>query len=154
MMDDTITTLLRGVADGSISVDDARTALEGAELTEEEMSSAIDHGVFNIAEPGTIVSASLAPSGAWLRRGAGRCSRWPLICAERSKIPCPRRVQCTPAACTGLCWLVLEISLHRNGDKPAVPLWSGARPGGAFRGAKRRWGTCAAVRATPAAPVG
>ena len=32
-MDDTITTLLRGVADGSISVDDARTALEGAELT-------------------------------------------------------------------------------------------------------------------------
>ena len=64
MMDDTITTLLRGVADGSISVDDARTALEDAELTEEEMASAIDHGVFNIAEPGTIVSASLAPSGA------------------------------------------------------------------------------------------
>ena len=25
------------------------------------MASAIDHGVFNIAEPGTIVSASLAP---------------------------------------------------------------------------------------------
>ena len=64
MMDDTITALLRGVADGSIAVDDARTALEGAELTEEEMSSAIDHGVFNVAEPGTIVSASLAPSGA------------------------------------------------------------------------------------------
>ena len=63
-MDDTITTLLRGVADGSIAVDDARTALEGAELTEEQMSSAIDHGVFNVAEPGTIVSASLAPSGA------------------------------------------------------------------------------------------
>ena len=64
MMDDTITTLLRGVADGSIPVADARTALEGAELTEDEMASAIDHGVFNIAEPGTIVSASLAPSGA------------------------------------------------------------------------------------------
>ena len=64
MMDDTITTLLRGVADGSIAVADARTALEGAELTEDEMASAIDHGVFNIAEPGTIVSASLAPSGA------------------------------------------------------------------------------------------
>ena len=64
MMDDTITTLLRGVADGTIAVADARTALEGAELTEEEMSSAIDHGVFNVAEPGTIVSASLAPSGA------------------------------------------------------------------------------------------
>ena len=54
-MDDTITTLLRGVADGNISVDDARTALENAELTEEQMSSAIDHGVFNVAEPGTIV---------------------------------------------------------------------------------------------------
>ena len=64
MMDDTITTLLRGVADGSIPVADARTALEGAELTEDEMATAIDHGVFNIAEPGTIVSASLAPSGA------------------------------------------------------------------------------------------
>ena len=35
MMDDTITTLLRGVADGSIAVADARTALEDAELTEE-----------------------------------------------------------------------------------------------------------------------
>ena len=33
MMDDTITSLLRGVADGSIAVDDARVALEGAELT-------------------------------------------------------------------------------------------------------------------------
>jgi len=63
-MDDTMTALLRGVADGSISVDDARAALEGAELTEEQMTAAIDHGVFNIAEPGTIVSASLAPSGA------------------------------------------------------------------------------------------
>ena len=62
-MDDTITSLLRGVADGSITVDDARTALEGADLTEEQMTSAIDHGVFNVAEPGTIVSASLAPSG-------------------------------------------------------------------------------------------
>ena len=62
-MDYTISTLLRGVAKGTISVDDARKALENASLTEEEMESAIDHGVFNIAEPGTIVSASLAPSG-------------------------------------------------------------------------------------------
>ena len=63
-MDDTITQLLRGVADGSVKVEDARTALEGAEMSEEQMNSAIDHGVFNVAEPGTIVSASLAPSGA------------------------------------------------------------------------------------------
>ena len=41
MMDDTITTLLRGVADGSISVDDARTALEGAELTEEQKANSL-----------------------------------------------------------------------------------------------------------------
>jgi hypothetical protein len=64
MMDDLITTLLRGVADGSVTVEDARVALEGASLTEEQMNSAIDHGVFNPVEPGTIVSASLAPSGA------------------------------------------------------------------------------------------
>ena len=63
-MDDTITILLRGVADGSVTIEDARTALEGASLTEEQMNSAIDHGVFNPVEPGTIVSASLAPSGA------------------------------------------------------------------------------------------
>ena len=64
MMDDTISTLLRGVADGSITVDDARTALQDASLTEEQMQSAIDNGVFNPAEPGSIISATLAPSGA------------------------------------------------------------------------------------------
>ena len=63
-MDDTITILLRKVASGKVSVEDARDALEDASLTEDQMQSAIDHGVFNIAESGTIVSASLAPSGA------------------------------------------------------------------------------------------
>ena len=63
MMDDTITTLLRKVARGEVKVEDARTALEGASLTEEQMNAAIDHGVFNPAEPGSIVSATLAPSG-------------------------------------------------------------------------------------------
>ena len=63
-MDDTITTLLRGVANGSITIDDARTALQDASLTEDQMQSAIDHGVFNPAEPGSIISATLAPSGA------------------------------------------------------------------------------------------
>ena len=62
-MDDTITTLLRKVASGKVSVEDARTALEDASLTEDQMQSAIDHGVFNLAESGTVVSASLAPSG-------------------------------------------------------------------------------------------
>ena len=63
-MDDAITTLLRGVAKGNISIADARTALESASLTEEQMQKAIDHGVFNPAELGSIVSATLAPSGA------------------------------------------------------------------------------------------
>ena len=67
MYDDAIQNLLKGVADGSITVKDARTALEGVELTEEQMDAAIDHGVHNVAESGTIVSASLAPScGSYL----------------------------------------------------------------------------------------
>ena len=48
MYDDTINSLLKGVADGSISVKDARTALEGVDLTEEQMEAAIDHGVHNV----------------------------------------------------------------------------------------------------------
>ena len=63
MAKDTITQLLEKVASGKVSVKDARTALDGASLTEEEMDSAINHGVFNPAEPGTVISASLAPSG-------------------------------------------------------------------------------------------
>ena len=62
MMDDTITTLLRKVASGKVSVEDAREALEDASLTEDQMQSAIDHGVFNIAESGT--------TGFELRSGA------------------------------------------------------------------------------------
>ena len=63
-MDDTITKLLRGVARGEISVDDARKSLEDASLTEEQMELAIDKGVFTEADMGSIVSAKLAPSGA------------------------------------------------------------------------------------------
>ena len=40
-MDDTITKLLRGVARGEISVDDARKSLEDASLTEEQMELAL-----------------------------------------------------------------------------------------------------------------
>tara|TARA_X000001036_G_scaffold280619_1_gene260667 strand:+ start:862 stop:1317 length:456 start_codon:yes stop_codon:yes gene_type:complete len=63
MEKDTITKLLEKVASGKVSVKDARVALENASLTEEEMDSAINHGVFNLAESGTVISASLAPSG-------------------------------------------------------------------------------------------
>ena len=63
MAKDTITQLLEKVDSGKVSVKDARTALEDASLTEEQMDAAINHGVFNPADPGTIISASLAPSG-------------------------------------------------------------------------------------------
>ena len=63
MAEDTITKLLKQVASGKVSVKDARVALEEATLTEEQMDAAINHGVFNPAEPGTVISASLAPSG-------------------------------------------------------------------------------------------
>ena len=63
MAKDTITKLLEKVASGKVSVKDARVALEDASLTEEQMDSAINHGVFSLAESGTVISASLAPSG-------------------------------------------------------------------------------------------
>ena len=64
MKDDTITKLLRGVAKGKISVEDARKSLEDASLTEEQMDVAIEKGVFTEADLGSIVSAKLAPSVA------------------------------------------------------------------------------------------
>ncbi len=63
MKADAVTTLLEQVARGEVSVDDARTALEGVELDEATYESAIDHGVFNQVEPGTVVRASLSPGG-------------------------------------------------------------------------------------------
>jgi hypothetical protein len=66
MMSDAITRLLEEVVSGKVSIKDARAALEDAELTETQYHAAVDHGVFNPAEPGTIVNASLAPSGGSL----------------------------------------------------------------------------------------
>ena len=66
MMSDTITRLLEEVASGKVSIKDARAALEDAELTETQYIAAVDHGVFNPAEPGTVVNASIAPSGGSL----------------------------------------------------------------------------------------
>jgi len=63
MQKDMVTQLLHEVASGKVSVEDARKALEEVELDEETYLSAVDHGVFNPAEPGTIINASLAPSG-------------------------------------------------------------------------------------------
>lgn len=63
MASDSIAKLLQEVASGKVSVEDARKALEGVELDEDTYFAAVDHGVFNDVEPGTIVKASLAPSG-------------------------------------------------------------------------------------------
>ena len=67
MKDDSVMQLLRDVRSGEVSVEDARRALEEAALTEEAYTAAIDHGVFNSPKPGTIVRASVSPSGeSWL----------------------------------------------------------------------------------------
>ena len=59
--------LLRQVESGEVSVEDARAALVDSVLTVEEFSVAVDHGVFNEPEPGTIIRASISPSGeSWL----------------------------------------------------------------------------------------
>ena len=60
---DNVTELLLKVSRGEVSVEDAKTALSDVELTEDQLEKAIDHGVFNTAEPGTVISAKLAPSG-------------------------------------------------------------------------------------------
>ena len=63
MRDDVVLELLKQVKTGKVSVEDARTALEGVELSEENYLSAIDHGVFNDPVPGTVVRSSLSPAG-------------------------------------------------------------------------------------------
>ena len=67
MRDDTVMKLLREVKSGKVSVEDARDALSEIELSEEAYQNAVDHGVFNDPEPGTIIRASISPSGdSWL----------------------------------------------------------------------------------------
>ena len=67
MKDDVVLKMLRQVASGEVSVEDAREALEGVSLSEEAYASAVNHGVFNEATPGSIVRASVSPSGdSWL----------------------------------------------------------------------------------------
>jgi len=61
--EDVVMKLLRQVQSGEVSVDDARSALDGIELTVGEFSAAVDHGVFNEPDPGTVVRASVSPFG-------------------------------------------------------------------------------------------
>ncbi len=67
MSDDIVMRLLKQVKSGEVSLEDARAVLDGVNLTEEEFVSAVDHGVFNQPEPGSIVRASVsASSDTWL----------------------------------------------------------------------------------------
>ena len=67
MRDDVVMKLLREVKAGKVSVEDARDALSEVELSEDAYQNAVDHGVFNEPEPGTIIRASISPSGeSWL----------------------------------------------------------------------------------------
>jgi hypothetical protein len=67
MSDDIVMRLLKQVKSGEVNLEDARAALEGVNLTEAEYLTAIDHGVFNEPEPGTIVRASISASAdTWL----------------------------------------------------------------------------------------
>ena len=59
--------LLKEVKSGRVSIDDARKMLEDVTISEDSYVAAVDHGVFNDPEPGTIVRASISPSGdSWL----------------------------------------------------------------------------------------
>jgi len=67
LKDDVVMRLLRDVSLGKVSVEEAREALEGIDISEENYVRAVDHGVFNMPKPGTIVRASISPSGdSWL----------------------------------------------------------------------------------------
>ena len=63
MNDDLVIQLLKQVKSGKVSITDARSALEGIELSEDNYLSAVDHGVFNEPDAGTIVRSSLSPAG-------------------------------------------------------------------------------------------
>jgi len=63
MKHDVLLRLLSEVKRGEVSIEDARIALEGSELTEKQYESIIDHGVFNEVPIGIVVRASINPSG-------------------------------------------------------------------------------------------
>ena len=67
MKDDVVMRLLKEVKSGQVSIDDARKILVDVTISEDSYVAAVDHGVFNDPEPGTIVRASISPSGdSWL----------------------------------------------------------------------------------------
>ncbi|MBK00467.1 MAG: hypothetical protein CMB48_05920 [Euryarchaeota archaeon] len=63
MANDLLEKLLHDVSLGKINVKDAKKALEGVNLEKEDFQKAVDFGVFTEAEPGTVIKASISPSG-------------------------------------------------------------------------------------------
>jgi hypothetical protein len=63
MATDLLEKLLHEVSLGKISVKDAKKALEGVDLGKEDFQKAVEHGVFTEVEPGTIIKATISPSG-------------------------------------------------------------------------------------------
>tara|TARA_B100000965_G_C19231436_1_gene600293 strand:- start:83 stop:532 length:450 start_codon:yes stop_codon:yes gene_type:complete len=62
LKEDKLLNLLREVKSGTVSIEDARTALEGVSLTEDQYTSAVEHGVFGKPKLGTVVRATISPS--------------------------------------------------------------------------------------------
>ena len=63
MANDLLEKLLHEVALGKINVKDAKKALEGIDLEKDDFQKAVDFGVFTEAEPGTVIKATISPSG-------------------------------------------------------------------------------------------
>jgi len=63
MSEDFLEKLLHEVSLGKISVKEAKRSLEDLELSREDYQKAVEHGVFTKAEPGTVVKATISPSG-------------------------------------------------------------------------------------------
>ena len=63
MANDLLEKLLHEVALGKINVKDAKKALEGIDLEKDDFQKAVDFGVFTEAEPGTVINATISPSG-------------------------------------------------------------------------------------------
>jgi len=61
MSDEIVMRLLKQVKSGEVSVEDAAMVLDGVQLSEEEFTAAVHHGVFNEPAVGSIVRASTSP---------------------------------------------------------------------------------------------
>jgi len=65
--DDIVMRLLKQVKSGEVTIEDARGILDGVKISEDEYIAAIDHGVFDEPEAGSIVRSTISTSSdSWL----------------------------------------------------------------------------------------